>query len=123
MTSEAAVQQQIRLAAPHHGCALWRNNSGAFLDERGHMVRYGLGNDSSKLNAEVKSSDLIGIAPGGLFLAVECKAPGWHLTAGDKHAQAQAKFLRLVQRHGGLAGFATCVPEFLAILEGAGRLW
>lgn len=120
--TEAAVQQQIRLAAPQYGCYLWRNNSGALLNERGDMVRYGLGNDSKKLNDEIKSADLIGVAPGGRFLAVECKAPGWRLTPGDARAQAQAKFLRLVRRAGGLAGFATGVSDFAAILAGSNEI-
>ncbi len=61
--SESAAQQDIRLAAPYRGLTLWRNNSGALMDiESGRLVRFGLGNDSQKMNRNIKSSDLVGIS-------------------------------------------------------------
>ena len=116
--SEASAQSMIRLAAPSHGWALLRNNSGAATDANGRTVRYGLGNDSAKINAVFKSADLIGIrrvviTPNmvgqviGQFAAVEVKAPGWRLTPGDKRAQAQAKFGEWVTTRGGVFVFAT----------------
>ena len=116
--SEAAIQQRIRLLSAQHGTPLLRNNSGASLNERGQMVRYGLGNDSEKLNKHFKSSDLIGIWPIvvtpdmvgrtlGLFFAVEVKAPGWKFRDSDKRAVAQQNFGEWVRRHGGIFTFAT----------------
>lgn len=86
------------------------------------MIRYGLGNDSAKLNKSFKSSDLIGIWPVtvtpemvgqtlGVFFAVEVKAPGWKFRQSDKRAVAQQNFLTWVSRHGGVAMFATKETE------------
>ena len=63
MTSEAQVQQELRVLAPHHGSRLWRNNSGVLPDRTGRPVRYGLANESKELNKVLKSSDLIGLTP------------------------------------------------------------
>ena len=61
MSDEEQIKQEIRLAAGEHpDITLWRNNSGAFKDQTGRMVRFGLGNDSAKINKHMKSSDLIG---------------------------------------------------------------
>lgn len=116
--SEAAAQQEIRLSAPHHDMYLWRNNSGAFKNDSGRFVRFGLGNDSSKINAVMKSSDLIGfkrvlITPAhvgrlfAIFTAVECKPEGWHQIPSDKRAAAQGNYISLVNANGGLAAFMT----------------
>lgn len=122
MTSEAEVQQQVRLEAARRGTPLWRNNNGACFDEKGRMIRYGLGNDSKRLNETWKSSDLIGIFPVmitqahvgmkfGLFYAAEVKAPGWRMTPGDRRAQAQAAFGQTVMDHGGIFRFVTSVED------------
>jgi hypothetical protein len=118
MSSEAATQQLIRLEAARRGTPLLRNNSGACMDSTGRMIRYGLGNDSNKINEVFKSSDLIGICPVvitpdmvgrtlGVFLAVEVKAPGWEFSPGDDRAVAQKNFGDWVMNHGGLFRFAT----------------
>lgn len=116
--SEMATQQRLRVLAAQYGTPLLRNNSGACTDTTGRVIRYGLGNDSERINKAFKSSDLIGIWPVvvtpemvgrtlGLFFAVEVKRPGWKLTAGDERGQAQAAFGRWVQEHGGVFTFAT----------------
>lgn len=116
--SEEAVQADLMILAARNGCALWRNNSGALKDDKGRLVRYGLGNTSSRINEVWKSSDLIGILPMqiephhvgqviGRFWAVECKTPGWYLTPGDKRGQSQARFMQSVIALGGQAQFAT----------------
>lgn len=116
--SETNQQQLIRVTAPQHGCHLLRNNSGACVDENGRLIRYGLGNDSAKLNKVFKSSDLIGIrnvtiTPDmvgktiGQFMAVEVKAPGWRKVPSDSRASAQQKFGDWVIRNGGYFQFAT----------------
>jgi len=122
MTSEAELQQQVRLEAARRGTPLWRNNNGACFDETGRLIRYGLGNDSAKLSKVWKSSDLIGIYPVmitpahvgmtlGVFYAAEVKHPGWHLTPGDKRAQAQSAFGQTVIEHGGIFRFLTSTQE------------
>ena len=101
--TEAQAQQAIRLAAPAHGVTLWRNNSGATQDETGRQIRFGLGNDSAKVNREKKSSDLIGIetvviTPDmvgqtvGIFVSYEVKRPGWVYT-GTEREQAQKSLI------------------------------
>jgi hypothetical protein len=59
------------------------------------------------------SSDIIGIGPGGLFTAIEVKAG---TTRDEAH---QERFIKMVLRLGGLAGFARSVDEATAILDGA----
>lgn len=108
---EAAVQAAVRLEAARRGYLLWRNNSGVLQDETGRPVRYGLANDSKQANAVCKSSDLIGIGPGGLFTALECKAPGWVFRESDHRAVAQLAYIKLVLSRGGIAKFVTGVED------------
>jgi len=122
MTSEAKVQTQLRLAAAKRGASLWRNNSGACLDQTGRMIRYGLGNDSKKLNTVWKSSDLIGITPItvtpdmvgtvlGVFTAVEVKGSNWEYSGTDREV-GQLNFLTDVQKQGGISMFASSVAQY-----------
>ncbi|NTI22350.1 hypothetical protein G6M87_10825 [Rhizobium rhizogenes] len=136
-TSEAATQAQLRVTAPKLGSALWRNNQGACKEIRddadgvpvptGRMIRYGLGNDSKKLNNVWKSSDLIGVTPVvvqphhvgktiGVFTAVEVKHPGWKLPENDRD-RAQEAFLVSVCQHGGLGMFVTHESQYHGYVE------
>lgn len=113
--SETLVQSRVRLEASRKGLKLWRNNVGALLDERGIPVRYGLANDTKKLNEKIKSSDLIGwrpvlITPAhvGTFIAQfvsrECKKPSWAYS-GTAHEVAQLRWIEAVTADGGDAKF------------------
>ena len=115
--SEAGVQQAVRFNAASAGCILWRNNVGALEDKDGRHVRYGLCNDSAKLNRNIKSHDLIGIRPRlitpdmvgttiGQFMSREVKAAGWTYRGTDREV-AQAAFGALVNIKGGDAKFTT----------------
>lgn len=106
--SEAAIQSDIRIAAAQRGQALWRNNVGAFKDERGNFIRYGLANTTKAENSTFASADLIGIYPLligpehightiGQFYSVEVKKPGGRV------AQAQENWAALVTARGGRA--------------------
>lgn len=106
LTSEAGVQALARVEASRMNWRLFRNNLGAGKLENGSFLRWGLCNDSQRLNDAVKSSDLIGWTDKGLFAAVECKPPGWRYT-GTPHEVAQLKFLELVAGAGGVARFVT----------------
>jgi len=113
--TEADVMALARIEASRAGARLFRNNVGAAYTDNGDFIRYGLANDSAKLNVVIKSSDLIGIRPVlitpnfvghtiGQFIARECKAPGWTF-AGTERERAQLRFIELVISLGGDAKF------------------
>lgn len=125
--SEAASQVEIRLEAPALGTTLWRNNVGALLDDRGVPVRYGLANDSKKLNRHIKSSDLIGFHPLkirqhhvgrtiAVFVGVEVKPGNWEWHGTDREV-AQHRFASLICLAGGAAGFARGKQDLRAIIH------
>lgn len=114
--TEGDVQNLVRLEASHAGARLWRNNVGACVDDKGNFIRYGIANDSKRVNEEIKSSDLLGIRPltitqahvgciVGQFMAREIKEPGWSYK-GTGREKAQLKFLEVVHALGGDAAFA-----------------
>jgi hypothetical protein len=123
--SEAYAQSQVILEAPRYQCRLFRNNVGAFKDDAGGFVRYGLANESKTRNKRLKSSDLVGwrrrvitvdmIPPGGLLIGQavlrEIKEPGWYYT-GDEHEEAQLRWLQLGLSDGCDAAFATGPGSF-----------
>ncbi len=115
--SEADVLGAVRLGASQAGWTLFRNNVGACYDAEGRFIRYGLANDSGRMNASLKSSDLVGIRPVvidpthlgrtiGQFVALEVKRSGWKFK-GTKREQAQQRFLALIASNGGHARFST----------------
>ena len=132
-TSEAWAQQQVRFkCAQHfvvdrngnkiHGMS-WRNNVGATpvkckqCGAKQTPVRYGLANDSPKVNKVLKSHDVIGVIPRlirprdvgsviGQFASVEVKRPGWKYT-GRGTEEGQARWAALISRAGGYSTFST----------------
>ena len=84
--TEGQLQDAIRLVLTGDSIVLWRNNCGQ-AEIRGRYVRYGVGNPGG--------ADLIGIGPGGQFVAVEIKLPGKHPTPEQRMWGA------LVERKGG----------------------
>lgn len=83
---ESIVSVETRLTfGQADGFVLWLNPVGFDHEKK---IRYGLANGSS---------DLIGLAPGGLLLAVETK--GTHTKTTDE----QLRFLQLVYERGGVA--------------------
>lgn len=114
--SEAAIQTNIRLEASRKGIRLWRNNVGVMHDaDAGIYVRYGLANESSQMNAVVKSGDLIGIRPVvitqghvgttiGQFMSREVKHGKWRYT-GTPREVAQLNWINIVNVMGGDASF------------------
>lgn len=122
---ENPVAQRVQIEAARLGVLTMRNNVGVAVAADGRHIRYGLMNESAKLNASVKSSDYIGITPVqayvegigwtvlGVFTAIETKASNWKFSPADERAVAQQKFHDIVRNHGGFAGFATG-PEDVA---------
>ena len=115
--SEGRAQADVRIEASEKGHRLWRNNVGVLKDERGVPVRFGLCNDSSKLNKLIKSGDLIGIRQRvvrpedvgtiiGQFMSREVKEPGW-VYSGSGREPAQLRWVETVNALGGDAAFAT----------------
>lgn len=135
---ESATTDHVRLFAAENGAELWRNNNGAFKDETGRMVFYGLANDSKRSSEFVKSSDFIGIMPTiitaehigqlfGRFLAVEMKPSDWVFPKPTnikeyKRCLAQYAYHDIVRRAGGLAGFANRRKN-LRICTRAQNMW
>jgi hypothetical protein len=100
-----------------------RNNSGAYKDATGRLVRYGLDNTSATRNKNIKSSDLIGftvveVTPEmvgqklAVFTAVEVKDPNWRYSSKDQRAVAQNNFLNWIASFGGIAFFANSLETF-----------
>lgn len=129
--TESEIQKNIRLVTNLTGGLLFRNNSGsAIFKQRGVVrhVRYGLGNDSKLLNAEFKSSDLIGLTPiiiepqhvgrvFAVFTAIEAKAGNWIYQATQREI-AQLNFINTIRKYGGIATFASGESAYLnAIIE------
>lgn len=123
--SESRQQSLVRIDAANSGVWLTRNNVGALLDARGVPVRYGLANESKAQNQQVKSADLIGIRPVligpqhvgkiiGQFVSREVKHEKWKW-CGDKHEQAQQRWLEFVLSKGGDAAFTTGPGSFKQI--------
>lgn len=121
--SETRMQSLVRLEAPTKGVWLTRNNVGAYVDERGVLVRYGLWNESKAQNKVTKSSDLIGIKPVligphhvgtviGQFVAREMKEEGWKYNPRDARASAQLNFINFIVAKGGDACFSTGPGSF-----------
>lgn len=88
---EVECQKQIIAFLEKAGCYVWRNNSGV-MRSGGRFVRFG----------KTGSSDVIGISPNGLFMAVEIKSNGEPLTREkDKGKDSQEYFLRrIAEKHG-----------------------
>lgn len=101
---ETAVQNKIWLdigALPN--ARLFRNNNGAYKNDQGQLVRYGLGTGTSDLigfRVVTVTPEMVGqrIA---VFAALEIKP-----SAKEKPTPAQAKFVEQVNAFGGLAGVA-----------------
>lgn len=138
---EATVQNLTRVEhCKTTNGQIWRNNSGAYQDEFGNFVRYGLANESKQENELIKSSDLIGITPTlitqemvgywlGVFTAYEVKPSGWAMPTpiagrplhkqpeATKRAMAQAKFHEIVRAACGYAGFVTDPKDIHRIIR------
>lgn len=125
--SESDVQQEIQLEAPRQGGQLWRNNSGALKDEKGRVVRFGLGNVSKEINKVMKTGDLIGgtqivITPDMvgktifIFTNIEVKSNDKNIKQDERYF-AQKNYIELVRVKGGIAGFAQSVSDYKNILK------
>ena len=111
--SEHEIQQRIRLACGHGPVRLWRNNSGALVDQQGRLVRFGLCKGSSDLiglRSLVITPDQVGQRL-AQFVALEIK------TARGVVSPEQLAFLALVEQLGGLAAICRSVEAAEQVLK------
>lgn len=116
---ETNIQSAIMLALSEAGCTVWRNNTaGAWIGVPIHTA----GNQVTLTNAHMikfglctGSSDIIGIAPDGRFLAVEVK------TKTGRASKEQVQFIEAVRSRGGIAGIARTPSEALQLINKAGN--
>jgi hypothetical protein len=104
---EHEIQQRIRLACGRGAVRLWRNNTGALVDQQGRFVRFGLCKGSSDLIG-LRSLEVTPEMAGqrlAQFVSLEVKAPQGVLSP------EQRAFLRLVQELGGVAAVCRSVEE------------
>ncbi|MCP9915347.1 VRR-NUC domain-containing protein [Cyanobium sp. ATX 6F1] len=105
--NEYEIQQRIRLSCGRGPVRLWRNNTGALVDQQGRLVRFGLCKGSSDLIGlrmlEV-TPEMVGqrIAQ---FVALEIKT-----THGVVSAEQRA-FLQLVEQLGGVSAVCCSIEE------------
>ena len=127
MTSEAAIQQQIRLALSQAGATMFRQNTGqAWSGARIERLPGGkvLIHDARPVQFGlcVGSSDLIGWTPlqitpdmvgrtAAIFTAIEVKRLKGRAT------EAQSNFIHQVTNAGGIAGIARSPAEAVAFLQ------
>jgi len=116
VNSETRLMHMVMLALSEAGCLVWRNNTGQAWHGK---VIHKAGQQVTLTDARmqpygicVRSSDLIGIAPCGRFLAVEVK------TATGRVSKEQQTFIDAVRRSGGIAGIARSVDDALQLLRG-----
>ena len=100
--TEQTIQKHIMLALSNAGCLIFRNNTGMYRTPDGRVIRYGLA---------VGSSDLIGIAPDGRFLALEVK------TKRGRPTKEQLLFINAVLKAGGIAGIVRSPEEALQLIN------
>lgn len=114
--SEAAVSERILLAsAERDDLLMFRNNVGAWKHpETGRVVRYGLGNESKRVNETIKSADFIGIwrkrvtladvgKDHGLLVSTEAKREDEPLNPNDPRTAAQLRWAQAINSFGGIA--------------------
>ena len=111
--AETETMHQVLLAAPEYGATLFRNQVGlgwygdARISRTAHGLRVVIDN-ARPLKAGLcnGSSDLIGWTATGRFLAFEIK------TRRGKLTEEQARFLKAVNRSGGVGLVLRSVEEF-----------
>ena len=117
---EQEIQQRIRLACGRGPVRLWRNNTGAMVDQQGRFVRFGLCKGSSDLiglRSVVVAPEMVGKRL-AQFVALEIK------TARGVVSPEQRAFLALVEQLGGVAAVCRSVEaaeQALVLAHGRAR--
>tara|TARA_R100000734_G_scaffold18601_1_gene15848 strand:+ start:11880 stop:12242 length:363 start_codon:yes stop_codon:yes gene_type:complete len=111
VSNEAYVQNKIRLAVGSGDVRLFRNNTGALLDMKGRLVKFGLCKGSSDLigfKSITITPDMVG-SKIAVFSAIEVKDKG-------KATVEQTNFINVIKKAGGFAGVANSVKDAKKIL-------
>lgn len=106
--SETALVAACMTVLHCRGCVIWRQNQGGVSAEykgRKRFIQFTRGQKGV--------SDIIGLLPGGRFLAVEAKV------GRNKPTEDQAAFLAKVNAAGGLGIVVYSVDELIAKLDAA----
>jgi hypothetical protein len=106
MTPEGRIKAAVLRYLQRRGVFCWNNPTGAAQTAPGRWVSFG----------KKGSADIIGILPGGRFLAVEVKAPQGRLSA------EQREFLERVSALGGMAVVAKSAADVDAALRAGGYI-
>lgn len=106
--SEADLVAQCLMALNLRGVFCWRQNSGAFVVGSGPARRF-----VRMVRGAEGVADVIGLLPGGRFLAVECKV------GRNRPTEKQSAFLARVAALGGLALVVRDVRELDEAIEEA----
>ena len=112
MSNEAYVQNKIRLAVGVGEVRLFRNNTGALLDQSGRLIKFGLCKGSSDLigfRSITITPDMVGTRV-AVFSAIEVKDKG-------KTTVDQRNFINVINKSGGFAGVARNVTDAKKILD------
>ena len=104
MTPEGRIKADLLRFLEIRGVFAWNNPTGAVQVRPGQYMRFG----------KVGSADIIGVLPGGRFLAVEVKAPHGRLSP------EQADFLDRIRGLGGVAIVAHSFQELDTVLRREG---
>ena len=111
--TEAALMRRIMLALSAAGAVVFRNNQGAFKDQTGRLVRYGVcqpgGADVIGWRSVEITPDMVGQRL-AVFVGVEVKTERGRLTG------PQRQFLAALSEAGGIAGAARSEAEAVAML-------
>ena len=123
MNPETRLMNEIMLALSEAGCAVFRNNTGqAWLGKTIHQAGDQVtlqGAHKIPFGLCVGSADLIGIAPGGRFLAVEVKVPASAARRAGRVSPEQRDFLAAINAAGGIGGIARSVDDALMLVDAA----
>lgn len=98
-TKESIILKACLQLLTLHGAFVFRVNSGAVVSEYKGKRRF------MRFNSAPGCSDILGILPGGTFLACEVKRPGQKLT------EKQQAFLDAVRKKGGVGLWVSSVQE------------
>lgn len=100
---ESNIMKMIMVAISEAGHTAFRNNVGAYKNEEGRYIRFGVGGKGG--------SDIIGITSDGIFFAIEVKTPK------GRASKEQETFLSHVRERGGIAGIARSPKDALDLLS------